>query len=70
MANPTRIEKNCETGEETIVELTDEEVAQLEADAAAFKAARDAEEAEKAAAKAAVLAKLGITEDELRAALA
>lgn len=69
MANPTRIEKNCETGEETIVELTDEEVAQLEADAAAFNAAREAEEAEKAAAKAAVLAKLGITEDELRAAL-
>lgn len=70
MTNPTRIEKNCETGEETIVELTDEEVAQLEADAAAFKADREAEEAEKAAAKAAVLAKLGISEDELRAALA
>ena len=45
MTNPTRIIKNCETGEETIVELTDEEVAQLEADAAAAQAAREAAEA-------------------------
>lgn len=70
MPNPTKIIKNCETGEETIIELTDEEVAALEAEAAAFTAEREAEEAEKAAAKAAVLSKLGITEDELRAALA
>ena len=69
MTNPTKIIKNCETGEELIVELTDEEVAQLEADAAAFQAAKESEEASKAAAKAAVLAKLGITEDELKAAL-
>ena len=27
MPNPTRIEINCETGEETVIELTDAEVA-------------------------------------------
>ena len=70
MPNPTRIEKNCTTGEETIVELTDEEVAQLEADAAAAQAERDAEIANKLAAKQAVLDKLGLTAEELAAALA
>jgi Holliday junction resolvasome RuvABC DNA-binding subunit len=70
MPNPTRIEINCETGEELIIELTDEEVAAREAEAAVYDAAREAEETEKAAAKAAVLSKLGITEEELRAALA
>lgn len=70
MPNPTRVEINCETHEVTEIELTDEEVATIEAEAAAFIAAREAEEAEKAAAKAAVLDKLGITEEELKAALA
>lgn len=70
MPNPTKVIKNCETGEETIVELTDEEVAALEVEAQAAQVAREAEEAEKAAAKTAVLSKLGLTEDELRAALA
>jgi hypothetical protein len=42
MTNPTRIEINCETGVESIIELTDAEVAQMEADAAAY-AARKAE---------------------------
>lgn len=70
MANPTRIEKNCTTGEEIIIELTDEEVAEMEARAAEHQAQREAEETAAAAAKAAVLAKLGITEEELRAALA
>jgi hypothetical protein len=46
MTNPTRIEINCTTGEESIIELTDAEVAQMEADAAAFAAA----EAERTAA--------------------
>ena len=46
---PTRIEVNCETGVESIIELTDAEIAQREADAAAY-AARKAEE--EAAAKA------------------
>ena len=39
MANPTRIEVNCTTGEVLEIELTDEEVAQREADAAAHAAA-------------------------------
>ena len=53
MPNPTRIEINCETGVESIIELTDAEVAQMEADATAFAAA----EAERTAA-AEVLAAL------------
>ena len=32
MARPTKIVINCETKEEQILELTDEEIAQLEAD--------------------------------------
>ena len=52
MARPTKIVVNCETKEEQILELTDEEIAQLEADRAAYeveKAQREAEEAAKAA---------------------
>jgi len=73
MDKPTKLIVNCETGEQTIVELTDEEITQLEADRVAFeaeRAARDAAEAEKAAAKASALAKLtalGLTEDEAKA---
>lgn len=73
MTRPTRLEVNCETGEETIVELTDEEIAQMEADRAAAEAARaEAEAAEeaKAAAKASALAKLaalGLTAEEAAA---
>jgi nucleoid-associated protein YgaU len=51
------------------VELTEEELAQREADRIAFEAAeaaRLAEEAEKAAKKAELLAKLGITEDDAK----
>ena len=65
--NPTRIEINCETGVESIIELTDAEVAEMEAAAAqAAQAEQDREEAEsaKAIAKAALLEKLGITADE------
>ena len=73
MAKPTRIEVNCATGEETVVELTAAEIAQLDqmkAQAEADKAIRDAEEAAKASAKASALAKLaelGLTEDEAKA---
>ncbi len=70
MANPTRIEIDCSTGVETIIELTDEEVEAMEAAAAEAQATRETEEAAKVAAKAAVLEKLGLTEEELRAALA
>jgi len=51
MANPIRLEINCETGVESIIELTDAEVAQMEADAQAA-AERKAEEDAKAQALA------------------
>jgi len=63
------IEVNCETGETIERPLTAEELAQREADAAKFEADRLAQEAEatqKAAEKATLLAKLGITEDEAK----
>ena len=73
MSKPTRIEIDCSTGVESIIELTDAEIAQMEADAAAF-AARKAEEdaAAQAAAEAkasgqAKLAALGLTADEIAA---
>lgn len=69
----TKIEVNCLTGEQSIVPLTEEEIAQREADAAAFAVA----EAERvAAAEAAAeakasatskLAALGLTADEIAA---
>ena len=73
MPNPTRIEINCETGVETVIELTDAEVAELayQAELAAEKKAE--EEAVKAALEAKkqeVLAKLGLTADEVSALLA
>ena len=73
MSRPTRIEINCTTGVESIIELTDAEIAQMEADAAAFataEAAREAAEAAAAEAKAsgqAKLAALGLTADEIAA---
>ena len=48
----TKIVVNCETGETTVVTLTSEEIAQREADAAAFAAA----EAERVAAEEALAA--------------
>lgn len=71
MPNPTRIEINCETGVESIIELTDAEVAQMEADAAAAEADRVAREeaAEalatlKASAKAKLIAGQPLTAEE------
>jgi hypothetical protein len=67
------IEVNCATGEVVERPLTAEELAQREADTQAAEA-RKAEEAAKAAAdaeaKAALLTKLGITEDEAKLLLA
>ena len=63
----TKIVVNCSTGEVSEIELTAEEVAQRTADAKAFadaKAAEDADKAAKAADKAALLERLGITADE------
>lgn len=66
---PTKIVVDCSTGAVEEVPLTAEEIAQREADAAAFaqqKAAEEAEAAAKEAAKAELLAKLGITADEAK----
>jgi hypothetical protein len=67
MTNPTRLEINCETGEVLEIELTDAEVLQREAEAeahAAEVAEREAEAADKAAAREAILDRLGLTADE------
>ena len=64
---PTKLIINCETGEQTEVELTAEEIAQREADAKAYEAELKAKETEavaKAEAKAELLDKLGITAEE------
>jgi hypothetical protein len=73
MPNPTKLIVDCSTGVTTEVELTDAEVAQREASAAAYaveKTAREAAEAAKAAAKASgesKLAALGLSADEIAA---
>ena len=64
---PIKIEVNCATGIAVEVPLTQEEIAQREVDAAAAEAdrvAKEAADAVKATDKAALLAKLGITEEE------
>jgi predicted metal-dependent HD superfamily phosphohydrolase len=58
-------EHNVATGEEIEREMNAEELAQWEKDQAA-EATRQAVEAQKAADKAALLEKLGISEDEAR----
>ena len=72
----TKIIVDCSTGEQVVVPLTAEEIAQREADYAAYQAQKAAEEAaaaEKAAQKAAVLTALaeaaGLSVDEVTAAL-
>ncbi len=73
MTRPTRMEVNCTTGEQKVIELTDEEIAQRDIDAAQAEiqqAQREAAAAAKAAAKAsaeAKLAALGLTADEIAA---
>lgn len=73
MSRPTKIVVDCSTGIETIIELTDAEIAQMEADAAAAatrRAEEDALAAAAAEAKAsaqAKLAALGLTADEIAA---
>jgi hypothetical protein len=65
----TKIVVDCSTGEVSEIELTAEEVAQREADAKAYadeKAQEEADKAAKAADKAALLQKLGISEDEAK----
>jgi hypothetical protein len=68
-----KIVVDCSTGEQTVVPLTAEEIAQREVDAAAYaaqQAIKEAEEAAKATAKAsaeAKLAALGLTAEEISA---
>lgn len=65
----TKIEVNCATGEVIETELTADEVAARTAEAAAYAAAeaeREAATVEAEKAKAALLAKLGITADEAK----
>jgi len=57
MTRPTRVEVNCTTGETSIIELTDAEIAAQEA--AALAAADQAAEAK--------LAALGLTAEEIAA---
>jgi hypothetical protein len=70
-----KIVVDCSTGEQTIVPLTAEEIAQRETDAQAYaaqKAIQEAEEAAKATAKASAeskLAALGLTAEEVSAIL-
>jgi len=69
----TAIEVNCTTGEVTERPLTQDEIAQREADAQAAEARRAEEEAAKAAEEAAKasaqakLAALGLTSEEIAA---
>jgi hypothetical protein len=67
MTKPTRIEIDCTTGIETIIELTDEEMAEMEAAAKQYEKNQKAKESQAKAdaiAKIAVLEKLGITAEE------
>ena len=60
---PTKLIVDCSTGEQTIVELTAEEIAQLEAD----RLAAEAQRAEQEAVEAARVAKRMSAADKLRA---
>jgi hypothetical protein len=69
----TKIIVDCSTGVVAEVPLTGEEIAQREAEAAAFaatKAEEEAKAAQDAVAKDALLTKLGITADEAKLLLA
>jgi hypothetical protein len=64
---PTKVIVDCSTGEQTVVPLTAEEIAELEVAAAKAEQDRLAAEAvaaTKATARQALLDKLGITQEE------
>jgi hypothetical protein len=69
----TKIVVNCETGEQEVLPLTPEEIAQMEADRAAYEQAeaeRLAAEEEKKALEASAISKLealGLTPEEIAA---
>lgn len=60
---PTKLIVDCSTGEQTVVELTAEEIAQLEAD----RVAAEAQRAEQEAVEAVKAAKRMSAADKLRA---
>jgi hypothetical protein len=69
MPNLFKIEHNTETGKITKTDLTADELAELQAKATAVQleqAAEQAKAADSATAKAALLARLGITADEAK----
>ena len=73
MANPTRLVVDCSTGITEEIELTDAEVAQMQADAEAYAEAKAAEDAAKVEAEAkkvsgkAKLKALGLSDAEIDA---
>jgi hypothetical protein len=73
MANLTKLVVDCSTGVTQEIELTDAEVAQMEADAAEYATRKAAEDAAKTQAEAdkeagkAKLAALGLSEAEIAA---
>jgi hypothetical protein len=71
MTRPTKSMVNCTTGEQSVVELTDAEIAQLEINRIAFEAQEAAAQAAatalaalKASAKAKLVAGTPLTEEE------
>jgi hypothetical protein len=71
MSELTKLIVDCSTGEQTVVPLTEEEIAQMEIDRAYFEARKAEEEAEttrianlKASAKAKLIAGEALTEEE------
>lgn len=71
MTKPTKLVIDCSTGIESVVELTDEEIAQREIDAAEYAAQKAAAETAaevlaelKASAKAKLVAGQPLTEEE------
>jgi hypothetical protein len=73
MANPTKLVVDCSTGITEEIELTDAEVAQMQADAEIYAEAKAAEDAAKAEAETkresgkAKLKALGLTDAEIEA---
>ena len=73
MTNPTKLVVDCSTGITEEIELTDAEVAQMQADAAEYAEQKAVEDAAKAQAEAdkeagkAKLAALGLTDAEIEA---
>jgi hypothetical protein len=73
MANPTKLVVDCSTGITEEIELTDAEVAQMQADAETYAAQKAAEDATKEEAEAkkvsgkAKLKALGLTDAEIDA---